>query len=70
MSRRGWRVREPGPAGPPEEPKLLGDAIRLMEEKAVDLQQLLDSDGLPPVDLLMKMLRIEQTPAPKPLVAV
>lgn len=27
MSKRGWRVREPGSSGPPEEPKLLGDAI-------------------------------------------
>lgn len=70
MSRRGWRVREPGPAGPPEEPKILGDAVRLMGENAVDLQQLLESDGLPPADLLMTMLRIEQAPARKPLVAV
>jgi hypothetical protein len=41
-----------------------------MGENAVDLQQLLESDGLPPADLLMTMLRIEETPTRKPLVAV
>ncbi len=70
MSKRGWRVREPGSSGPPEEPKLLGDAIRLMSENAVDLQRLLESDGLPPADQLKTMLRIEPTSARKPLVAV
>src|SRR5262249_53779762 len=27
MSKRGWRSREPGPSLPPEEPKLLRDAV-------------------------------------------
>jgi Zn-dependent peptidase ImmA (M78 family)/transcriptional regulator with XRE-family HTH domain len=70
MSKRGWRVHEPGPSGLPEEPKLLGDAIRLMGDNSVDLRQLLESDGLPPADLLLTMLRIDQSVARKPLVAV
>jgi Zn-dependent peptidase ImmA (M78 family)/transcriptional regulator with XRE-family HTH domain len=70
MSRRGWRVREPGAASPPEEPKLLGDAIRLMGQNAVELDPLLEEDGLPPADLITSMLRVEAAPAPKPLVAV
>jgi Zn-dependent peptidase ImmA (M78 family)/transcriptional regulator with XRE-family HTH domain len=70
MSRRGWRVREPGPANTPEEPKLLGDAIRLMGKNGVDLGHLLDEDGLPPADFLMSMLRIEATSTARPLVAV
>lgn len=41
-----------------------------MSENAVDLQRLLESDGLPPADQLKTMLRIEPTSARKPLVAV
>lgn len=40
LSRRGWRVREPGPARQPEEPGLLTEAIGLLAENGLALEQL------------------------------
>jgi Zn-dependent peptidase ImmA (M78 family)/DNA-binding XRE family transcriptional regulator len=59
MSKRGWRLREPGAASAPERPRLLGQAIRLMEQSGVDLQEMLEAAGLPPRDQILAMLQVE-----------
>lgn len=59
MSKRGWRSREPGQTGPPEEPKLLRDALGLMVEEGIDLDGLLEAGGLISSEQLTTTLRIE-----------
>ena len=59
MSKKGWRTREPGPSGPPEEPKLLRDALGLLIDNQVDLDALFEDGGLPFVDQLITLLQVE-----------
>jgi Zn-dependent peptidase ImmA (M78 family) len=47
MSRRGWRVREPGDIGRPERPALLRKALELMEESGTSVEELADAVELP-----------------------
>jgi Zn-dependent peptidase ImmA (M78 family)/DNA-binding XRE family transcriptional regulator len=59
MSRRGWRVREPGPPSRPEEPRLLREAFRLLDESGVDLSALLERHRLPHEDRLAQLLGLQ-----------
>ncbi len=59
MSKKGWRTREPGPSGEPEEPKLLSDALALMVENRVNVDRLLAENGLPSAEHLAALLRVE-----------
>ncbi len=49
MSARGWRRAEPGDSdlGPPEQPRLLENAIRHVERQGVTLDELANAAGLP-----------------------
>jgi Zn-dependent peptidase ImmA (M78 family)/DNA-binding XRE family transcriptional regulator len=69
MSKKGWRTREPGPSGPPEEPKLLRDALGLLVDNQVDLDALFEGGGLPAVDQLIALLQVGPRQR-RPLVAV
>lgn len=69
MSKKGWRTREPGPSGSPEEPKLLRDALGLLVDNKVDLDALFEDGGLPSVDQLIALLQVEPRQR-RPLVAV
>jgi Zn-dependent peptidase ImmA (M78 family) len=62
MSRNGWRVREPGPARPPEEPALLGEAIALLAEHGVRFDQLAAEAQLTAADDLAERLRLTTAP--------
>lgn len=70
MSKKGWRTREPGPSGSPEEPKLLSDAVALLLANHVDVDQLLVENGLPDADPLMTLLRIDPRRAQRLQLAV
>jgi Zn-dependent peptidase ImmA (M78 family)/transcriptional regulator with XRE-family HTH domain len=69
MSKKGWRTREPGLLGAPEEPKLLRDALGLLLENQVDLDALCEDGGLPSGDQLLALLQVEPRQR-RPLVAV
>ncbi|MDP3985025.1 MAG: ImmA/IrrE family metallo-endopeptidase, partial [Acidimicrobiia bacterium] len=47
MSARGWRTHEPAPLGPPESPRLLHEAIRILEEDGFTIEDLADRASLP-----------------------
>lgn len=47
MSRRGWRVREPGDLGPPEQPRLLRKAVELLASADVPIEELAAQVALP-----------------------
>lgn len=47
MSRRGWRVNEPGDLGVPERPKLLGRAFEVLEDSGTSVEEVADSVHLP-----------------------
>lgn len=70
MSRRGWRVREPGASGPPEEPRLIREALRLLVDNSVDLDAVFEQGGLPSSSNLLTLLRIEVEQPQRPLVAI
>jgi Zn-dependent peptidase ImmA (M78 family)/DNA-binding XRE family transcriptional regulator len=59
LSRKGWRVHEPGPSRAPEEPALLGEAIALLEENGVSLDALTEEAHLPGSADVARRLRIE-----------
>jgi Zn-dependent peptidase ImmA (M78 family)/DNA-binding XRE family transcriptional regulator len=59
LSRKGWRVREPGTRHPPEEPVLLGEALGLLAKNGVTLEALAEAAHLPPSADLARRLRIE-----------
>lgn len=69
MSKKGWRTREPGPSGAPEEPKLLRDALGMLIDNRVDLDVLFEDGGLPAADQLVGLLQVEPRQR-RPLVAV
>ncbi len=62
LSRKGWRVKEPGVARPPEEPALLGDAIALLEGNGVALDQIAAEAHLPTADDLRELLQLTSQP--------
>lgn len=62
MSRRGWRVREPGVRRKPEEPALLAEALGLLEASGMSLDQLAEEAHLPLADDLTARLRIRIRP--------
>lgn len=68
LSRKGWRVREPGTRHAPEEPALLSEAVGLLARNGVTLDAIADSAHLPPSADLLRRLRIE--PREELLVAV
>jgi Zn-dependent peptidase ImmA (M78 family) len=45
LSRAGWRTREPGPLGPPESPRLVQEAIRLLREGGIEVERWLPRRG-------------------------
>lgn len=47
MSRRGWRVQEPGDIGRPERPALLRKAFELLEDSGTRVEELADAVELP-----------------------
>lgn len=66
MSRKGWRVREPGRARNPEQPALLGQALALLDQSGVSLDLLSDEANLPGSDDLASRLQV----APRERLAV
>lgn len=52
LSVRGWRKREPGDLGPPENPILLQRALQVASETGVTLETLTRRAGLPGDDIL------------------
>lgn len=59
LSRKGWRVREPGTRHSPEEPSLLNEALGLLAKNGVTLDALVEAAHLPPSADLLLRLRIE-----------
>lgn len=51
LSAHGWRRREPGDLGPPENPVLLQRALQVAAEAGVTLESLIRSAGLPRDDI-------------------
>jgi Zn-dependent peptidase ImmA (M78 family)/transcriptional regulator with XRE-family HTH domain len=51
LSARGWRKREPGDLGPPENPILLQRALQVATETGVTLDALIQRAGLPEDDI-------------------
>jgi Zn-dependent peptidase ImmA (M78 family) len=51
LSVRGWRKREPGDLGPPENPVLLRRAVDLVTDCGVSLDELVRRGGLPESDI-------------------
>jgi Zn-dependent peptidase ImmA (M78 family)/transcriptional regulator with XRE-family HTH domain len=51
LSARGWRKREPGDLGPPENPILLQRALQVATETGVNLDALVQRAGLPEDDI-------------------
>lgn len=47
MSARGWRTDEPAPLGPPGSPRLLHEAVRILEEEGFTIEDLADRASLP-----------------------
>ncbi len=47
MSARGWRTDEPAPLGPPESPRLLHEAVKILEEEGFTIEDLADRASLP-----------------------
>jgi Zn-dependent peptidase ImmA (M78 family) len=62
LSRKGWRVKEPGVARPPEEPALLGEAISLLESNGVALEQIAVEAHLLAADDLRDLLQLTNRP--------
>ena len=58
MSRKGWRVHEPGPRRKPEEPALLSEALGLLAQNGTDLAQLAEEAHLMPASELAKRFRL------------
>jgi Zn-dependent peptidase ImmA (M78 family)/transcriptional regulator with XRE-family HTH domain len=59
LSRKGWRVREPGTRLSPEEPILLNEALELLGSHGVTLEALAETAHLPPSTDIARRLRIE-----------
>lgn len=59
LSRKGWRVREPGTKHAPEEPALLAEALSLLERSGTSLEDLANEAHLPPSADLARTLRVE-----------
>lgn len=51
LSARGWRKREPGDLGPPENPILLQRALQVAAETGIGLETLIQRTGLPEEDI-------------------
>ena len=51
LSARGWRKREPGDLGPPENPILLQRAVQVVAEAGVTLEEIIQRAGLPEDDI-------------------
>lgn len=51
LSARGWRKREPGDLGPPENPILLQRALQVAAETGMGLETLIQRAGLPGEDI-------------------
>jgi Zn-dependent peptidase ImmA (M78 family)/transcriptional regulator with XRE-family HTH domain len=51
LSVRGWRKREPGDLGPPENPVLLQRALLVVAEAGVTLEEVIQRAGLPEDDI-------------------
>ena len=66
LSRKGWRVREPGTRRAPEEPALLCEALSLLSSHAISLDTLTDEAHLPSADDLKQRLAI----APRPRLSI
>ena len=62
LSRKGWRVKEPGVARPPEEPALLGEALALLEANGISLDTLAAEAHLPLGDDLRELLQLQSQP--------
>ena len=62
MSRMGWRRTEPGPQRPPEKPDLVNQAIGLLEQNGVALDDLTEQGHLLAPDAVLDVLCL----APKP----
>jgi len=62
LSRKGWRVKEPGVARPPEEPALLGEALALLESSGVSLDVLAAEAHLQSGEELREMLQLQNRP--------
>ena len=58
LSRKGWRVREPGTRRAPEEPAMLAEALGLLASHGVSLDTLTDEAHLPSSDDLAQRLGI------------
>lgn len=62
MSRKGWRVREPGERRSPEEPGLLAEALGLLDLKGIFLSQLVEEAHLTSAEDLTRRLRLRVQP--------
>ena len=62
LSRKGWRVREPGTRHSPEEPAMVNEALGLLAQNGVTLEELAEGAHLPPSGDLARRLRIEPLP--------
>lgn len=60
MSRQGWRIREPGPRLPPEEPALIGAAIALLGENGTTFDDVVDRAQLVAPDQLRDRLGLNE----------
>jgi Zn-dependent peptidase ImmA (M78 family)/transcriptional regulator with XRE-family HTH domain len=63
ISARGWRVDEPGPLGPPEQPVVIAEALRVAAGLGVSLEDLAASRGLPLHDLRAVLPAVDTRPA-------
>lgn len=59
LSRKGWRVREPGRAREPEQPSLLAEALALLAQVGTTLDALADEANLPSSSDLATRLGVE-----------
>lgn len=62
MSRCGWRTHEPPPHRSPEEPALLAEAISLLAQHGITLEQIASEARLTSADDLTKRFRISAEP--------
>jgi Zn-dependent peptidase ImmA (M78 family) len=64
LSARGWRTSEPEPLGPPETPKLLRNAIRMLDNSAIPGEQLVELTAIP-MDQIARIYAANAPPRPK-----
>lgn len=64
MSRRGWRVHEPGDIGRPERPALLRKAFELLDESGTSIEEVADAVELP-VESVLSLIDSGQPRRPR-----